>query len=787
MRKKRLLVWGVALAMAVCSLAGCGAGDSTDASPLYLQGEKIDGSGGSGEGSGESSGGDITFAGNAARESIVSRSVTAISLEEELQAVCLSEDKLYGILQTETGASLYVQDLLTEENTVLSIGLPDPAMSLVGISAEERTGLYYIGAVQELTAAGLQNQLYLLKGDLNGNIQESTRLQGSTLEWLTPVEKAELVRLADGQWAVLATGNSSTDHLLDQSLDYNSLYAQAVANFIALEDLYHTTTNVMKFDGNGNSTGHLQAVSDLKQVYAGLVENEDGLWTLYADQNAATAVLQRVDTATWQASAAQELTIGEDANCLLAADGQNTLLISDGAKLLQYHTDTGSLEELFAWADVGLNGEEVEGLQVSGDRISVLVQSWDMQRTLYLIQSGTEEKTVLTLGTVYDGPNSNPQFTDVINAYNIQSQDYYIQLVDYAESVDSYDTALEKFQMDLMTGNGTDLIDLTGMSRSVLGAAGLLTDLWEFQTDAEWQSGYVTEVLNCTQEGEALYAIGPTFNFYILAANGAKGVSEGGWTFEEMVQFLEKNGKGPQALGNIGWEDVMVTLGRFALDDYIDWQTGKADFQQEEFYSMLEFAKEASQSSAAWAGSTSEEIADGTCLASFEFISQVADYQVIQEKYQGQAVLKGFPCSEGTGITIQLLSEIGVNAGSDQQEAAWDFLQFYLANYGSGGFSIRRPELETQLQDAMTETYDAFGERVPKAASEDAVVYAATESEVNVIRNLISQADRECTYDTVILQIISEEAGAYGGSDMTAEKIAENIQKRVQLYLDEIR
>ena len=64
-------------------------------------------------------------------------------------------------------------------------------------------------------------------------------------------------------------------------------------------------------------------------------------------------------------------------------------------------------------------------------------------------------------------------------------------------------------------------------------------------------------------------------------------------------------------------------------------------------------------------------------------------------------------------------------------------------------------------------------------------VYAASEEDCGIIRELLMQADTFYEYNTDIMNIINEEAQAFFGEIKTLEEVTETIQNRVELYLKE--
>ncbi len=66
-------------------------------------------------------------------------------------------------------------------------------------------------------------------------------------------------------------------------------------------------------------------------------------------------------------------------------------------------------------------------------------------------------------------------------------------------------------------------------------------------------------------------------------------------------------------------------------------------------------------------------------------------------------------------------------------------------------------------------------------------VKAATQEQIDAIRQLIDNAEPLASYNTQILSFINEEAAAYFSGQKSAKDVADVIQNRVSIYLSENR
>ena len=136
----------------------------------------------------------------------------------------------------------------------------------------------------------------------------------------------------------------------------------------------------------------------------------------------------------------------------------------------------------------------------------------------------------------------------------------------------------------------------------------------------------------------------------------------------------------------------------------------------------------------------------------------------------------------------------------EDKEAAWEFLKhflnedFYRDNY-AWGFPTLISEYNRVNEEYMTPEYyeDENGNQVEQSKGgwgwDDFQVdlYAATQEEVDAVTELINISDRSYSYDTQLIQIITEEAAPFFEGQKTAQDVADIIQSRVKMYVNENR
>lgn len=408
-------------------------------------------------------------------------------------------------------------------------------------------------------------------------------------------------------------------------------------------------------------------------------------------------------------------------------------------------------------------------------------------------QSG--EKFTLTLGTC----ETPWELTRAVDAYNAKDEKYYVEIVDYSQKYQDYDTAQERLKLDMATKKGTDIIWVGSLVADELGYAGVLADLNAYLTPRE---KYLTNILEYAQSGNALYEIAATFELGFIAGNGGKLGTETGWTMEEMLETFHANNKDANALGGVGVYTAQELV-LHAIEDFVDWDAGRADFCNQEFYDILKFCR----SESGWVRPTQESVASGSHLAIRCGISEITDIQYTNWLFGNDWVVKGWPCNQGTGVKVSFYNALAINSYSQCPEGAWDFLEYYVAlgwleeyaalhpdlppkTYASiHGLPLNRLTFEEMMGWSMVQQYyDDTGDPVPFYFGEDGIpnFYANSEEDVKRIKEIVALADgKGLSISSFISQIISEEVGGYKAGALSAEQTAEKIQNRVQLYLDE--
>ncbi|MCD8379600.1 MAG: extracellular solute-binding protein [Lachnospiraceae bacterium] len=563
--------------------------------------------------------------------------------------------------------------------------------------------------------------------------------------------------------------------------------------------IHEMVNRVYVKDAEMNSLYYLSTKSIL-----GVCFDEEGVPTVLARDSEGTIYLQEV---TAQSVEQETRTVLTNAGDMASADNiaisDEGFLYSSGSALYQFDPEDETTEKIFELSSFGISSSDILFMEMH-EGVIELIDNYGEDSSEYMrLKQGESSKTVITLGGVMLSDDADVQ--ELVTQFNRYHDDIQVEIVDYYDDSDEEDgvaAGVEQLNLDIVRNNAPDIILGDGsIDFDIYAGLGFFTDLYELmKMDADCpRDTFVTQVLELYETNGHLYSIAPAFSIYSMWGSNETTQGKCGVSFEEMIQLLSDAGQDINAIyGFSADEPVLTTLCTVGMDEFIDWDSLTCDFESEAFCAVLQFA---AQYTGGYKGYLSTGIASGEVLLEVGVISDVSSYQIASELFGGSLNFIGYPTAEGTGTALYYRGgQLGINAESDNVQAAWEFVKYYIlhrydvAGGEYQGFPLVMAQLEDYFAAAMvddTTNGDGTGERIAKATYYDEngyiIVYAASENDIEAVRDLIEKADRRFEYHTEILDIINEEAAYYFSGQKSMEDVTALIQNRVNLYLQELK
>lgn len=393
-----------------------------------------------------------------------------------------------------------------------------------------------------------------------------------------------------------------------------------------------------------------------------------------------------------------------------------------------------------------------------------------------------------------------------VNGFNQAQSDYKVEIQRY--------NSKDAMFLDLLRGQGCDLLALSPTDLTILSEKGGLEDLGPYLEKSEKvnREDMFEGVLAAGTAGETLVGIMPAFNVNMILVE--KGYTrDGGWTIEEYLALMDKYPDVPlSASADPQLIVVWLTSALSALtESFVNWEERTCSFESEAFIQTLEMLNSYAQrcqkvriDSPSFLTSHADRLYKRqvqTEMITFEFSEYFEQYSDIKDAFLGAYELAGIPNVEGAvryTITDSLTGSENVlysmNAASAKKDGAWLFLEYLLSEYQetmtktvrSEGFPARRDLVERLLQEEVEAevtnkdfTQNIYtGEMVPKRGR------FTEEDKEHVLYILDHAAPPTELSNATFRNILLDDLQAFFAGDKTAAETAHLIQSRVSLYLD---
>lgn len=257
-------------------------------------------------------------------------------------------------------------------------------------------------------------------------------------------------------------------------------------------------------------------------------------------------------------------------------------------------------------------------------------------------------------------------------------------------------------------------------------------------------------------------------------------------------------------------DNLLAVLFGSMFSRYVDWDVGECRLNSEEFIRLLEFVDRfgmsGEEAEAVW--SLPEDMDQEYVLERMDIFNAL-DYKAMELRVGDPVVLVGYPVNEdkgGNGALLSFHPRFQICSYSENKEGAWEFIRcFLLPEYYERtldtspeymAFPSRRDMYDRVFERWMeTETGSNEGgeERIQG-------IYAYTDCDGRWGSEVVTQEDKDAvtriidniavsrgTWNEDILVIITEEAAPFFAGQKSAGEVADIIQSRVQMYVNENR
>lgn len=479
-----------------------------------------------------------------------------------------------------------------------------------------------------------------------------------------------------------------------------------------------------------------------------------------------------------------------------------------------YNIETGKSAELINYDASYMTGADAERIICAGKCVFIgkTEAFTDGKKKITLVEytkkdtSKKSEKNVITFGTFHADPN----IKNAAAKFNRSSSEYEIVIQEY------YDMDEERLLADIAAGNAQDIIDINTFPLSVRQciSQGLIEDLTPyFEKDPLFTvDDMLAPVKNATEHDGKLYYVTPGFSLTTMAAMADTAGNADGWTVSEFKKVMEKQGDDTDLFSvKYTKETCLDIFLYYNLSDYINWEEGTIDFDNEDFKYILELCnkKGLDGEGAAYDEVEIAEAVDsqyarlkaGQYILLDEQDFNIQSVQLLRKAVGEDIVYIGGPNKKKEGSCFVFSNKIAISSQSKVKEQAWEFIRtFMLEDYQNtlsdydAYMPVSQKVFDSRIKELMaTEAYmNEYGEYV-EPVEERTIQYGDSQikmsvpskEEVDMYLNLIDKTKHSVDVDPTVLNIIMEEAKGYFNGRKKLDKTVEVIEKRVAAYVNE--
>lgn len=602
----------------------------------------------------------------------------------------------------------------------------------------------------------------------------------------------------------------------------SSFEIDSVGNlYICADDLGAGGQTIFVLDSSGNLQFQLKPKGRVEE----LIRLPDGSVAITADQPDATGsniafVLQTIDFSAKDFG--KTVSLPDVGRTVYPGNSNYDIFIGDYRDLYGYIIEEDYVAPLLSWMESDIVIDYTSNFAfISDEQIICTNKKFDniTQKPKYELfilaktpRSELPEKTIITLGTTFTN-----DLNKMVEEFNRRSSDYRIYIIDYSKfnTEDNQTAGLIRFRTELITGKGPDIIDVRDLHYKEFAAKNLLTDLYPFiDSDPDInRDDFLPGVLRASELDGCLYQVFQEFWIDTLVGHPSVLGENPGWTMDELMAVLDAN---PGADIPLGGRFDKLRFMRMAvssnIDEYIDWETGTANFDTPDFVHLMEYidSRFPDEPDPDWGyyvdshAFSSEAVAKGRQIMSstvfFDTLTRCHYYKAI---FGEEYIFKGFPSRDGkvNNLIYTYRPTFAILEQSGNKEAAWSFLRMILSedwqsensmDFPTNHAAFNRIAKRTLEEQPESGEYDVGYTGMDVSGNEYSGSYTVknlTQEDVDKLLAAIGSASGTKNgyhdLDEDMENIINESASDFFSGACSAEDAARVIQSRMSILVSE--
>jgi len=461
-----------------------------------------------------------------------------------------------------------------------------------------------------------------------------------------------------------------------------------------------------------------------------------------------------------------------------------SLYFDDGSGIMGIDPD-GQEQVILRWVGAGVTGRAMAIEALGGRRFAYLDGNGAV--ILKPTDIDMEQVSTLRLGTLNPFP-----IAGLVAEFNQISERYQIELVDYS-GMDAGEGSLageEQLDMDIISGAGPDIFDLSSLPMRKYQRAGLLEDLKQYmQADESLKDVKLMQgPLKAMETDGRLYALVPAYGIRTFVGDPAfTGVERLDIPALSGLFSRMEEGANPfgTAMSKSGFLDTTLNLSR---SQFADWDRLNCNFNASEFVDLLDMAGRLPEQE-----DMSRQMSmmyTGEQMLSLRTLLCLEDIIVLNAYLNENMEIYGVPTAPEQGTVMMPLVALGISTNCKDKEGAWAFLACLLSDSYQRSLAGQALPLTGAGFDIIVQEHrdwiQAGGELITAdPMGKELIVKVADDRFINMLQEAIDSIEAVYNLDRKMMMLISRDAQACFAGDISPQKAAEQIQSRAGIYMAE--
>lgn len=374
--------------------------------------------------------------------------------------------------------------------------------------------------------------------------------------------------------------------------------------------------------------------------------------------------------------------------------------------------------------------------------------------------------------------------------FNEGNDQYYIEILDYAENFETADEAIQQLYLDVAVGDAPDIYCFRGdsgygITPYILQSKNALADFKSFfSSDEELQEDLIIpNLLSALEVNGALYELPVSYrmNCMLGRTETVEGIVD--MSLDEFQRWINQCGDPP--FGGTSVDTILAWILAYNIENYVNYADGTCDFDCASFQSILEIMKAISEMKPQKADNI-ELITQGKQFFEFASIGTFQMMQYYRKLFQTEKLsFSGIPGAVGENSSFLLTLSFGISNTTAYPDVAWMFVrQFILADYQDKQttFPVTAAEFQKRLQNPEryeTEPWEAGNIDITIE------VDIPTDADCLLVSDLLQHTTSVYNMDYQLFGIMYEEMMPYLDGTQTVKTTMEKIQSRGSVYMAE--